>query len=180
MTGACSGVEHLATQRSRGHQQLHHGLRLPDIPRCQRGQPLRAAFVAVQLVEIRAVSIVGHTPHATPDAMSSRSAATAAATPRRCRSRTARSAARAALASMCSMTFLPNAVSLGSSIGYLPSKHAQHSRERRLLGRGDHARPARCSRGCRRRSRGAPPRAFRPRSSTALAISSAGVAKSMP
>ena len=36
---------------------------------------------------------------------------------------------RAAVASICSITFLPNAVSPGSSIGYLPSKHAEHSRE---------------------------------------------------
>ena len=36
---------------------------------------------------------------------------------------------RAAVASMCSMTFLPNAVSPGSSIGYLPSKQAVHSRD---------------------------------------------------
>ena len=37
--------------------------------------------------------------------------------------------ARAALASICSMTFLPSTVSLGSSIGYLPSKQAAQSRE---------------------------------------------------
>jgi hypothetical protein len=38
-------------------------------------------------------------------------------------------APRAVVASMCSMTFLPSAVSLGSSIGYFPSKQAAQSRE---------------------------------------------------
>ena len=39
------------------------------------------------------------------------------------------SAPRAVLASICSMTFFPSAVSLGSSIGYLPSKQAAQSRD---------------------------------------------------
>ena len=50
--------------------------------------------------------------------------------PTRCRCRTAAECpVRAAVASMCSMTFLPSAVSPGSSIGYLPSKQAVHNRD---------------------------------------------------